>query len=81
MIFQDFNLFDHLTALGNVEVGMVRVKKMKKRAARDRAMADEVIFMDSGRIVEQGAPDRLLGPGEGGRIRDFCVKIAEIDGE
>jgi polar amino acid transport system ATP-binding protein len=40
MIFQDFNLFDHLTALGNVEIGLVRVKKMKKNEARDRAVAE-----------------------------------------
>jgi polar amino acid transport system ATP-binding protein len=40
MIFQDFNLFDHLTALGNVEIGLVRVKKMNKNEARDRAVAE-----------------------------------------
>lgn len=40
MIFQDFNLFDHLTALGNVEIGLVRVKKMRKNEARDRAVAE-----------------------------------------
>ncbi|MBC7360643.1 MAG: amino acid ABC transporter ATP-binding protein [Desulfacinum sp.] len=40
MIFQEFNLFDHLTALGNVEIGLVRVKKMKRSQARERAMAE-----------------------------------------
>jgi len=40
MIFQDFNLFDHLTALGNVEIGLVRVKKMQKNEARDRAVGE-----------------------------------------
>jgi len=40
MIFQDFNLFDHLTALGNVEIGLVRVKKMNKQEARERAVAE-----------------------------------------
>lgn len=40
MIFQDFNLFDHLTAMGNVEIGLVRVRKMNKKEARDRAVAE-----------------------------------------
>ncbi|MEH0021149.1 MAG: amino acid ABC transporter ATP-binding protein [Desulfobacter sp.] len=165
MIFQDFNLFDHLTALANVEIGMVRVLKMKKDPARERAMAelarvgladqadkypaqlsggqkqrvsiaralamdpkvmlldeptsaldpeligevqavirnlgsagmtmimathqigfartlaDEIIFMENGRVVEQGTPQALLAPGATTRTRDFCAKIAEIGGE
>jgi polar amino acid transport system ATP-binding protein len=40
MIFQDFNLFDHLTALRNVEIGLVRVRGMSQKDARDRAMAE-----------------------------------------
>jgi polar amino acid transport system ATP-binding protein len=39
MIFQDFNLFDHLDALANVQIGLVRVKKMPKKDAMERAMA------------------------------------------
>jgi len=165
MIFQDFNLFDHLTALANVEIGMVKVLGMKKTAATDRAMAelervglkdqanqypaqlsggqkqrvsiaralamdpmvmlldeptsaldpeligevqsvirdlgkggmtmimathqigfarslaDEILFMEKGRIVEQGAPKVLLADGAATRTRDFCSRIAEIGGE
>lgn len=40
MIFQDFNLFDHLTALDNVQIGLVRVKKIPKRQARERALSE-----------------------------------------
>lgn len=40
MIFQDFNLFDHLTALDNVQIGLVRVRKIPKRDARERALAE-----------------------------------------
>jgi polar amino acid transport system ATP-binding protein len=40
MIFQDFNLFDHLTALDNVQVGLVRVRKIPKREARERALSE-----------------------------------------
>jgi len=37
MIFQEFNLFDHLTALRNVEIGLVKVRKMHRAEARERA--------------------------------------------
>jgi polar amino acid transport system ATP-binding protein len=40
MIFQDFNLFDHLTAMENVRVALIKVKKMDKRAATHRAMEE-----------------------------------------
>ncbi|MFN8469626.1 MAG: amino acid ABC transporter ATP-binding protein [Caldilineaceae bacterium] len=38
MVFQDFNLFTHLTALDNVTIGMTKVLGMKKQEARDKAM-------------------------------------------
>jgi polar amino acid transport system ATP-binding protein len=38
MVFQEFNLFTHLTALGNVMIGLTRVRKMRKSEARDLAM-------------------------------------------
>ncbi len=37
MIFQDFNLFDHLTAEHNVAVALRKVKKWPKSAALERA--------------------------------------------
>jgi len=40
MVFQDFNLFDHLTALGNIEIGLVKVKRMDKDKARQKAMEE-----------------------------------------
>jgi len=40
MIFQDFNLFDHLTAENNVAVALRKVKKMPKGPALDRARAE-----------------------------------------
>jgi polar amino acid transport system ATP-binding protein len=36
-VFQDFNLFAHLTALDNVTLGLVKVKKMPKKEAVVRA--------------------------------------------
>jgi len=40
MVFQDFNLFDHLTALKNVEIGLLKVKKMDKKEAKEEAMKE-----------------------------------------
>jgi len=38
MVFQNFNLFDHLTAVKNVELALIKVKKMDKKSAREKAM-------------------------------------------
>lgn len=40
MIFQEFNLFDHLTALDNVAIALRKVKKMSKDAARQNALRE-----------------------------------------
>ncbi|MSO92467.1 MAG: amino acid ABC transporter ATP-binding protein [Rhodospirillales bacterium] len=40
MVFQDFNLFTHLTALDNVRIGLVRVKGVDKKTATDMAMEE-----------------------------------------
>ena len=37
MVFQDFNLFSHLSALDNVRLGLLKVKKMEKTAASQEA--------------------------------------------
>lgn len=37
MVFQDFNLFNHLTALQNVAIGLIKVKKMDKKKAYEIA--------------------------------------------
>jgi polar amino acid transport system ATP-binding protein len=39
MVFQQFNLFPHMTALGNVMEGLRTVKRMAKDEARTRALA------------------------------------------
>ncbi|GJN42298.1 glutamate transport ATP-binding protein GluA [Corynebacterium ammoniagenes] len=38
MVFQQFNLFPHLTILDNVTLGPIKVRKLKKSAAEERAM-------------------------------------------
>jgi len=39
-VFQEFNLFNHLTALRNVSIALEIVKKMKKEDARDLALKE-----------------------------------------
>lgn len=41
-VFQEFNLFNHLTALKNVSIGLEKVKKIEKEKARERAMKELV---------------------------------------
>src|SRR4029078_3195515 len=39
MVFQSFNLFAHKTVLENVTLGPIRVRKMSRKAADEKAMA------------------------------------------
>ena len=56
MIFQDFNLFDHLDALHNVSIALRKVKGFSRQEAKDRAMAE---------LERVGLADRaLLYPAE-----------------
>ena len=38
MVFQNFFLFDHLTAVRNVEIALLKVKGMNAKEAREKAM-------------------------------------------
>lgn len=162
MIFQDFNLFDHLTAVENVAIALRKVRGMSRKDAADRALeelgrvglarrsqlypaqlsggqkqrvamaralamdpkvilldeptsaldpelvgevlavirdlaqngmtmimathqmdfaralAHEILFMERGRIIEQGAPETLLAEGGNTRTRDFCCRLLEM---
>ena len=165
MVFQNFLLFNHLTALDNVMIGLTKVKKMPKEGAREKAMqeltrvgladranhypgqlsggqqqrvaiaralamdpkvmlfdeptsaldpeligevlgvmsqlardrmtmivvshemgfahevADRIVFMEKGSIVEQGAPDDLFERPQHARTREFLWKITELYGK
>jgi len=41
-----------------------------------RAAADTVVFMDHGKIVEQGPPDRIFSAAESPRVREFVATIS-----
>lgn len=162
MIFQDFNLFDHLSALDNITIALRKVKKLDKKQAKQRArleldqvglsdkeslypaqlsggqkqrlaiaralamdpkillldeptsaldptligeviavikglavngmtmimathqislisnLADEILFMEAGRIVEQGSPSALLAAGNKSKSQGFCDRLNEL---
>jgi len=40
-----------------------------------RSAADRVVFMDQGRILEQGPPQKLFNQPEHSRIREFIASI------
>jgi polar amino acid transport system ATP-binding protein len=40
MVFQQFNLFPHMTAIGNVMEGLVTVKRQPRAQAHERALAE-----------------------------------------
>ena len=42
-----------------------------------RKVADTVVFMDAGRIVEQAAPEQLFGSPQSERTRKFLSQILE----
>ncbi|MBI3176170.1 MAG: amino acid ABC transporter ATP-binding protein [Chloroflexi bacterium] len=165
MVFQNFLLFNHLTALDNVMIGLTRVKKMPREQAVKKAMeelrrvglldradhypgqlsggqqqrvaiaralamdprvmlfdeptsaldpeligevlgvmeklardrmtmlvvthemgfarevADRIVFMEKGSIVEEGSPDDLFYHPKNDRTREFLWKITELYGK
>ena len=65
MVFQQFNLFPHLTVLQNVMLGPVRALGMRKSDARDRAMT----YLERVRIPEQANKlPRTLSGGQQQRV-------------
>jgi glutamine transport system ATP-binding protein len=59
MVFQRFNLFQNMTALGNVMCGLVAVRRLPKSEARERALE----FLARVGLVDKASqyPDELSG--------------------
>jgi len=74
MVFQQFNLFPHLTVLENLTLGPMRVRKLSKAEARSRALT----YLERVRIPEQAHkyPAQLSG-GQQQRVaiaRSLCME-------
>lgn len=72
MAFQTFNLFPHLTALGNVMLGPMETKRVPARDARDKAMA---LLSSVGLADRAEAYPRRLSGGEQQRVA-ICRALA-----
>ncbi|MCX7635993.1 MAG: polar amino acid ABC transporter ATP-binding protein, partial [Syntrophales bacterium] len=63
-----------------VQNGMTMIMSTHQ-VAFAQALADEILFMEDGVIVEAGAPEKIFSCAENERTREFCSKIQEIYGE
>jgi ABC-type polar amino acid transport system ATPase subunit len=74
MVFQQFNLFPHLTVLENLTLGPIRARKLNKGEARDIAMR----YLERVRIPEQADKyPRQLSGGQQQRVaiaRSLCME-------
>lgn len=59
MVFQNFNLFDHLTALGNLTIGPIRLLKKSPEEAGKRGR--ELLALVGLAAKENAFPDELSG--------------------
>ena len=78
MVFQQFNLFPHLTVLENLTLGPIRARKMSKSDAEDLAIK----YLERVRIPEQAGkfPAQLSG-GQQQRVaiaRSLCMEPSII---
>ena len=44
-----------------------------------RAVANEIVFMEKGVIIEHGTPAELLAEGAKTRTRDFCTTLLSME--
>ncbi|HXR94395.1 MAG TPA: amino acid ABC transporter ATP-binding protein [Rhizomicrobium sp.] len=74
IVFQGYNLFPHMSVLGNVTLAPVKVLKLSKAAAEERAMALLARFGLADKAKEY--PDRLSG---GQQQRVAIVRALAMD--
>jgi polar amino acid transport system ATP-binding protein len=70
MVFQDFNLFNHLTALKNVAIAPIKVKKM------DRAEAQKLAQFELERVGLADKADAYPGQLSGGQKQRVAIARA-----
>ena len=74
IVFQGYNLFPHMTVLGNVTLAPIKVLRLSKAAAEERAMALLSRFGLANKAREY--PDRLSG---GQQQRGAIVRALAMD--
>src|SRR6266404_6060645 len=73
MVFQAFNLFPHFTALENIMVSPLHVRREPLAELRPRALA----LMANGAIVEEGTPDQIFSNPRNERTMQFLRAILQ----
>ena len=56
MVFQQFNLFPHLTVMDNVTLAARRIKKQRRAAAEAKGLE----LLDAGRAPREGAANTRI---------------------
>ena len=69
-VFQDFNLFNHLNALGNVTIGLEKVKGIKKDEAR------KIALKELERVGLEGLSDKFPAQLSGGQKQRIAIARA-----
>src|ERR687896_748894 len=75
MVFQQFNLFPHMTALDNVVLGPVKGKGVAREQATDRARE----LLDVMRQLAKDGMTMIVVTHEMGFAREVCDRIVFID--
>ncbi len=74
MVFQEFNLFPHLTVLGNIIEGAIRVKRAPKKQAIAKA---EALLAEMGLLAKRDVFPSRLAAGEQQQVaiaRSLCME-------
>jgi ABC-type polar amino acid transport system ATPase subunit len=66
-----------LAVMRELKIGGMTMVVVSHELAFARDAADRVVFMDGGRIVEQGTPAAVFGAPREARTRDFVARLAE----
>jgi polar amino acid transport system ATP-binding protein len=66
-----------LAVMRELKKGGMTMVVVSHELAFARDAADRVVFMDGGRIVEQGTPAAVFGAPREARTRDFVARLAE----
>ncbi|MBC8793054.1 MAG: ectoine/hydroxyectoine ABC transporter ATP-binding protein EhuA [Tagaea sp. CACIAM 22H2] len=66
-----------LAVMRELKIGGMTMVVVSHELAFARDAADRVVFMDGGRIVEQGTPASVFGAPREARTRDFVARLAE----
>lgn len=74
MVSQRFNLFPHTNVLQNITAGMTMVVVTHEMGFA-REVADRVVMMDAGQIVEIADPGRFFTASESPRTRAFIDAV------